>query len=540
MLGYYSLIYTEGEEVKQYLINKNKIRIGRALDNDLILNDFSISRQHAEIFFDGSNFIITDLNSRNGTRVNQRLTSRARLKDDDEILLGTFKLQFKKILDERVIVSDKEDSLNRGTVIKSMDEVIKKLPALDTSEIHKKPFAEEYKEEEIKRYNEILSVLTKVAQSLITVQPLDEVLELVMNNVFEYLPVDRGFLMLYDEATQNLVPKIVKYKSQETQQAITISKTIVEKVAKERVSILTLDAQTDPRFHGGESIIIHNIHSAMCVPLCKREKVIGVIFVDTPSKEKKLSAENLELLTALANYAAIAIEQARLNENIQKERELRSRLERYHSPSVINQILNTEAGKNFFSISERDVSVMFADIVGFSSLSEKYEPQYIAILLNDFFAEMSEIIFKNEGTLDKFIGDAIMAVFGAPYPQKDHAHRCVKTALEMIERLKIFNENRKSKEPIQIRIGINSGKVVAGDIGSPKRIEYTVLGNTVNIASRLESFIAKPSQIVISKETYNLIKDKFLTRDLGDFELKGIERKIRVYEVLSEIPKAKI
>jgi len=535
MLGSYSLVYKEGEEIKQYLINKERIRLGRALDNDLILNDFSISRHHSEILYDGSSFTIYDLNSRNGTRVNQRLTSKAQLKDDDEILLGTFKLQFKKVVDERVIVSEKEDTLTKGTLIKSMDEVMKKLPALDTSEIHRKPLPEEYKAEEIKRYNEILSVLTKVAQSLITVQPLDEVLELVMNNVFEYLPVDRGFLMLYDETTNKLVPKIVKYKTPASQQAITISKTIVEKVAKEKVSILTLDAQQDPRFYGGDSIIIHNIHSAMCVPLCKKEKVIGVIFVDTPLKEKKLSSEDLELLTALANYAAIAIEQARLNENIQKEREIRNRLERYHSPSVVNQILNTEVGKNLFSISEREVSVMFADIVGFSTLSEKYEPQYIAVLLNDFFAEMSEIIFKNEGTLDKFIGDAIMAVFGAPYPQKDHAHRCVKTALEMIEQLKIFNKNRQSKEPIQIRIGINSGKVVAGDIGSPKRIEYTVLGNTVNIASRLESFVAKPSQIVISEETYKLIKDKFLTEDLGEFELKGLENKIKVYKVIGSI-----
>ena len=533
MLGLFSIIYKTGSDSKQYLMDQPHIKIGRALDNELVLNDFSISRHHAEIMLEGNQFILYDLKSRNGTRVNQRLTSRSPLKDGDEILLGTFKLQFMKTLDERVIVSEQEEALAQGTFIKPIDEVMNRLPHIDTAPLTHRPVAATApRTEEMRKTYEILSVLAKVAQSLITVQPLDEVLELVMNNVFEYLPVDRGFLMLIDENTSNFIPKIVKYRNTQAEhQAITISKTIVDKVAKERVAILTLDAKTDPRFHGGQSIILHNIQSAMCVPLCKKEKVIGVIFVDTPSREKKITTEDLDLLTSLANYAAIAIEQARLNENIQKEKDMRSRLERYHSPSIVNQIIHSQISENLFNISEQEVSVMFADIVGFSTLSEKCEPQYIAVLLNDFFAEMSEIIFQNEGTLDKFIGDAIMAVFGAPYPQKDHAFRCVKTALQVIEQLSVFNKERAHREPIEIRIGINSGKVVAGDIGSPKRIEYTVLGNTVNIASRLESLVAKPSQIVISEDTFRRVSDQFKTKSLGEYELKGLEKKIQVYEV---------
>jgi adenylate cyclase len=531
MLGLYSIIYKINNENYKHILDKPSIKLGRALDNDIVLNDFSVSRHHAEIIYENNQFIIYDLKSRNGTRINQRLTSKAVLKDGDEILLGTFWMQFRRTGDERVIFSEKEDLISAGTFIKPVDDVIKKLPYTDTAIPTSAAIQEIPKTAEIRKTYEILNILAKLLQNLITIQSLDEVLELVMNNIFESLPVDRGFLMLYDELGTNLIPKVVKYRNDSSdKQAITISKTIVETAVKDRVAILTLDAQSDPRFQGGQSIILHNIKSAMCVPISRKEKVIGVIFVDSMSKNQKMTTEDLELLTALANYAAIAIEQSRLNENIRKEKELRSRLERYHSPSIINKIMSSQKSENIFNISEQEVSIMFADIVGFTSLSEKHDPQYIAALLNDFFTEMTEIIFRNEGTLDKFIGDALMAVFGAPYPQKDHALRCVNAALQMKDQLVNFNQSRKEK--IQIRIGINSGKVVAGDIGSPQRIEYTVLGNTVNIASRLESSIAKPSQIVISADTHRLIQDKFQTQYLGDFELKGLEKKIKVYEVL--------
>jgi adenylate cyclase len=178
--------------------------------------------------------------------------------------------------------------------------------------------------------------------------------------------------------------------------------------------------------------------------------------------------------------------------------------------------------------------VLFTDIVGFTGFAEKLEPHRVALLLNEFFGEMTDIIFGYDGTLDKFIGDAIMAVFGAPLQMKDHAFRAIKTALEMRDRLKILNDEKFFKSRFAIRTGINSGRVVAGDIGSPRRIEYTVLGNTVNIASRLESTVARPDQIVIGEGTYELIEDQFKLSPLGEFNLRNLEKSIKVYEVLGE------
>jgi adenylate cyclase len=146
---------------------------------------------------------------------------------------------------------------------------------------------------------------------------------------------------------------------------------------------------------------------------------------------------------------------------------------------------------------------------------------------------MTDVIFKYEGTLDKYIGDAIMAVFGAPLDMPDHAQRAIRTAVEMQERLAEWNAERKEGPHFRIRIGINSGKAVAGEIGSINKKEYTVLGDTVNTASRLESSVARPGSVVIGEQTLRLVEGLFECRPLGSFALKGKEREVLVYEVVA-------
>jgi adenylate cyclase len=173
--------------------------------------------------------------------------------------------------------------------------------------------------------------------------------------------------------------------------------------------------------------------------------------------------------------------------------------------------------------------------VGFTTMSEKMSPAAVSLLLNDYFSRMTDIIFKYEGTLDKYIGDAIMAVFGAPLDMPDHAVRAIRTALEMRERLEEFNAERKEGPTIRIRIGINSGKAVAGELGGINKKEYTVLGDTVNTASRLESSVAKPMMIVVGENTYEAAKSEFSCRSLGKATLKGKEKEVTVFEVLGAI-----
>ncbi len=175
-------------------------------------------------------------------------------------------------------------------------------------------------------------------------------------------------------------------------------------------------------------------------------------------------------------------------------------------------------------LKQAEVSVLYADIVGFTAYSEKAQPGAVAELLAGYFTHAAEAIFSHGGTLDKFIGDCVMAFFGAPMRQADHAVRAVQTAIDFYAALDGWNaERRRQGLPhIASRIGINSGPVVVGDIGSKKRVDYTVLGNTVNLAARLEEKVAGPGEIVVGEETQRLLAGTIATESLGDFQLKGL------------------
>ncbi|HDG98552.1 MAG TPA: GAF domain-containing protein, partial [Desulfobacterales bacterium] len=311
------------------------------------------------------------------------------------------------------------------------------------------------------------------------------------------------------------------------------SKTLMRRVIRDKVALLTSNAMEDARLNGSKSVVIQRIRSAMCVPLWRKDKIIGVIQLDSTRPEAHFTNEDLELLKAIAGQMALIIEQASLNEQIRQEEQMRSRLERFHSPQVVEMILSggQETKDNIMEPKELTATILFADIIDFTPLAEKLPPQEVNILLNRFFSTMTDIIFNYDGTLDKYIGDGLMAVFGAPMQKDGDAKRAVLAALDMREALKKLKMELDEDKRFDIKIGINTGKVVAGNIGSPKRLDYTVIGDPVNIASRLES-LASPNQILIGEETYKLVKSDFLTNPLGPKKVKGKTSSIMVYEVL--------
>ena len=535
----YQLTFKDGESAQSYSFESGEVVIGRAPDCQIVLRDFAISRNHAKVVVgeDGA-ATIRDLKSKNGTQVNGVTVMEAPLRDGDRILLGKFELTFSKTLDSKVVLDEEKPlSEEAGTIIRSVGELsrlltAKPFPAVPTDE----PRAPSVDVQEIEKSNRILKVLTSVAETLIAVRPVEEVLHQVMDIVFEHIPADRGFLMLEDEGSAGrLVPMVVKHRHPgEGEGRITISKTIADRVMKDRVSILTSDAMVDPRFGAGDSIRFHGIRSAMCAPLWNKDQVIGIIHVDSPMLANCFNLNDLDLLTALANYAAVAVERARLNQKIVAEEKKRERLRRYLSPQVASRIIaaSDTQGVELGAPEVREVSVLFADISGFTTMAERMSPSAVALLLNDYLSRMTDVIFRYEGTLDKFIGDAIMAVFGAPLDMPDHAARAIQAALEMQDRLTEWNAERKEGPAFRIRIGINSGNAVAGEIGSVNKREYTVLGDTVNTASRLESSVAKPGAVVIGANTLALVEGQFECRPLGAFSLKGKEQEVLVYEVV--------
>lgn len=524
----YELAYQEDGQEHICPIGSVEVVLGRSPDCDVVLKDFGISRHHAKVVAEGSRFRVVDLNSKNGTHVNGVPVIEALLNEGDQILLGKFVIHFRRSIEDKVVLDERKPMLEEeGTVIRSVGDLQRYLesgssPAMAAPATAAPAFSD------LEKANHILRSLTELSKALISAQP-EDVPRRVMDAVFEHIPADRGFLMLYDENGE-LKPRVVKHRKASDGGQISISKTIADRVVRDRVAILTSDAQVDPRFSTGDSIRFHGIRSAICAPLWQADRVIGIIHVDSPMHANTFKVSDLDLISALANHAAIAIEQASLNRKIQEEKLARERFEKYFSPAVVTRILS-EGEKE---VQELEATVIFADIVGFTPMAERMSASAIAQLLNEYFSRMADVILEYDGTLDKFIGDCIMAVFGAPYPQEDHARRAVQVALEMRRRLLDLNQERGNQNPIQMRTGINSGKVVAGPIGSTKRKEITVLGDTVNIASRIESTVAKAGQIVIGERTHELVSEAFDLRDLGTVSLKGKEKGVRVFEVLSE------
>ncbi len=232
-----------------------------------------------------------------------------------------------------------------------------------------------------------------------------------------------------------------------------------------------------------------------------------------------------------------------LNANLQAtvdakvaELERASRLKRYLSPQLAESILAGERDVEL-APSRKFLTTFFSDVRGFTAAAERMEPEELVDELNDYLSEMTEIVFRHGGTLDKYVGDAVMVFFGDPVPQEDHAKRAVRMALEMLQHMTALQERwlRKYNEVFKIGMGISTGWVTVGDIGSPARSDYTVLGNQVNLASRLADR-AEAGQILVTERTMVEVEDIVEGRLIDEVGLKGISRPIKIYAIQPRRP----
>ena len=536
----YLLAWKAGEEERTLTLDKPEVIMGRGVECGLQLTDYGISRQHAKIVQSGDEWVVVDLNSRNGTRVNGARVTQAILSDGDEVTLGKFSVHFRRQLKEKVVLREGTPIAEGGaTIVRPVSELQQLMPGLlggppTAPGVLPAKVSGRLDVAGLEKSNRILLALGQLARDLIASQSQEDLLQKVMDLIFEHIPAERGFLLLLEDEGKQLVPKVVKHRDEkDAGRGVTISKTIVEKVLKEKVAVYSLDAGAD--FAGAKSIMVGKIRSFMCAPLWNQNRVIGVVHLDS-SNVSQFSPAELDLLSAISNYAAVGIEQGRLNRRIQEEQRAKSKLERYHSAAVIKRILATTGDQSSASITldvqEVHCSILFADVVGFTSMAEHMEPRQVALVLNDFFSRMTDIIFEYEGTLDKYIGDEIMAIFGAPIPCGDHAVRAIRAGLAMRKAQEEANKVRVPEARLNFRAAVNSGHVVAGDIGSVKRMEYTVLGNAVNVASRLVKATPDSGKIIIGQPTYDLIKNHFRIASLGSVALKGLREKMPIYEVI--------
>lgn len=472
--------------------------IGRLPTCDLVMSDASVSRRHASVRAVEGRCYVQDANSRFGTFVNgARVQDEVELTPGSQLKLGEVKLTLEQRIPEQELLSEgHEVSEGPGTIYRPLTE-----PAVGSGNAH------------------LVRLLADMGRTLLGSRSLTDILNRVVDVAFEAVPAERAFLMLRDSADEGLSARVMRHRDGTVPTNATLSRQVVRRVMRDRVAVLAADATTDPGLGVSDSILRFNIRAFMCAPLWSHDEVIGVLYVDS-SKSARFGSADLDAFTALANAAAVAIEQARLSSQLLEETRRRERLQRYHSPSVVSRILQASDADTGMRAQEREVTVMFCDIVGFTTLCEQLPPAASAALLNNFLTRMTDIVFDYEGTLDKFLGDALLAVFGAPFDQVDHALHAVKAALAM--RTGLAELNLQSEGPkLQMRIAISSGVALTGDIGSPRRREFTVLGDVVNTAARIEDEVAGPGEIVISGATYVAVKDAVTVRPLGSRTLRG-------------------
>ncbi len=500
-----------------------------------------------------------------------------------------------------------------------------------------------------------LLALAGIGQVVNSTLELDSVLQIVMDTIVRLSRAERGFLMLRDEQGE-MTSRIARNWEQESinPNEFAVSRTVIQKVIEVGEPILTTNAQEDPRFGAQESVVAFNLRSILCVPLKVKDDLIGVIYADNRIRSGIFTENERDLLTAFANQAAVAIENARLfsslkhtlaevtelknlmdnifasiasgvitadvkdqitlcnraaesilghtaveiighplneilptvSENIashlvsvrntnepvvgleishslpqrgpvdwrlnlsplkdanqttqgvaivlddmteRKRLEAQRRLfERMVSPAVIEQL---DPNSLQLGGTRADITVLFADIRGFTTYSEQLSPEQLVSVLNRYLAAMAEAVLSQEGTIDKFLGDAIMAWFNAPIPQKDHTLRAVKAALLLRETVEGLYKELPKDSHLAFGVGIHYGDAVLGLIGTDRRLEYTAISDSVNTAKRIQENSGQ-NQILISKEAYKRVQNEIEVRHHADMTVKGKSQPVQVYEVL--------
>ena len=506
-----------------------------------------------------------------------------------------------------------------------------------------------------KEHEQLLAICS-VSQAANSTLDLEQVLNIVMDTIIRLTGAERGFVMLLDDATGELVCKTARHMDQETigGPSFQISLSIVNRVASEGRPVVTTNAQADPRFNMQDSVLSYSLRSILCVPLLVKNRVIGVIYADSRIKSGLFSEHDLDVLVTFANQVASAIENAKLFESVRMGKNLmdsifasipsgvittdtagrvttvnraaekilklpaqgflgasyeqvlgqtlsayfsplieeckrsdqnaihihheitpdlpgrgpvtlslslsllkdandecqgvaivvddltetkrlqavREMFRRYVSPDVVDR-LPADASDLRLGGHRQEIAILFADIRGFTSFSEGVAPEELVVILNQYLSLAAQCVLRYDGTLDKFMGDAVMALFNAPLYQQDFALKAVKGAVAVRDAVDRLHRDRGALFPrLHYGIGINVGEAVIGNVGTASQMNYTAIGDAVNLAKRLQE-VASPRQILLSQSTYARVAEHVDIRPLEPIQVKGRRSLEQIYELLN-------
>ncbi len=488
----------DGERGREVLCGQH-LSIGRRSLNDLVLKDGQVSKNHAALVRTEQDWYIRDGCSVNGTFVNSEPVKEQLLCDGDLIGIGNCELCFHSRVAPACVSgitiiprSDLENTIQASLACEPWDF---------------KPACEVPDHAELRADYQRLLTVHQFNTYMGRERDEQVLLQNILKFSFENLPADRGAILLREEEGAPLVPALVlaNPKGPAGQRSldgeIVIPDSILKRAVDERTAVLSADATADLRFQRSHSVVSESIRSAMCVPLVGRNEVLGAVHLDTKERTSAFQLKDLQLLSTLAGQAASVLERSRLQRKLDQEANTRRRLSRFLARELLEEVV--ERGLELSSGGRTAmVTVLFCDIRGFSALAESMEPKAMMGMLNAFFERMVDVVFRHGGMLDKFIGDALMAVWGAPLKRQNDAERALLAGRDMRAALVDFNrEGQKRSWPrLAIGVGVNTGEAFIGAIGSSRRMEYTVMGDTVNLASRICDLAGK-NQILLTEAT---------------------------------------
>ncbi|HET7421607.1 MAG TPA: adenylate/guanylate cyclase domain-containing protein [Candidatus Dormibacteraeota bacterium] len=373
-------------------------------------------------------------------------------------------------------------------------------------------------------------LLYQLARDLSSTLELDVVLAKVMDRVITLMKASRGFIVLVDPVDGSLSVQMSSGEADpEKARQFLGSRTVIEQVVTTGQAVVTTDASMDDRFKGQQSVIMQNLRSVIAVPLVTKGKVIGAVYVDNPFRASIFEEKDKEFLQAIADLAAIAIDNARQYERSEFLRQL---FEAHVNKQVTDYVL-TRSGRSlrFLPGERREVTMLNSDIAGFSTLSQSMEAEELVEFLNDYFQRMIRVVLDHGGNIDKFQGDGMLVVFGAPNPMEDHAQRALNAALAMVHEIERFNLELqdRGRPGIAVGMGLDTGFVVAGHVGSDDRMEFTLIGVPVNNSAYLAK--VRPARVLMSETTRARMPDGFQVAAFEPMQLKGAKGPQPIYQL---------
>lgn len=536
-----------GRQWQFTFLPKTICTIGRAPDNSVVLDDPRASRYHAHISqSENGEFTIID-----GAMINNQLRRSAnkvfingeprfeqQLKNSDRITIGASTLRFEQPVEERTTDVRYDDKpLGHTQLLISASDVMSTVLRSKEEVSATQPQQRDKVLESLQRKANILSALYEMSKTLGSVFDLNAIFEKATDVIFRSTPADRVVALLAepgDSEDSNLMPIAMRARDNKLEahaRRLSIGRTITRKVMKDRVALLSQDAAADEQFAGVDSIVSQGVRSTICAPLMTESRVHGALYADRLDPFAAFKPDDLELISAVAAQTAIAVENARAHERLAREEVARANYSRFLPEYVVKQMLENPESFKLGGVSQT-ITILFADIRGFTRISEHAPAEKIVSLLNRYFSAMTDIIFAHGGTLDKYLGDGLMALFGAPTATPDDASNALNAAVAMQRRL--LGINRESREEgfaeIGVGMGLHTGEAIIGYIGSDRRSEYTAIGDTVNTSSRLESN-ARGGEILISDATAKAAHSRYKLKPRDPIMVKNREQPVKLWEV---------